>query len=303
MPPAALYPHAEPLPAGQAPPEKTARPAPNQDVTEAGDPAVIVVLSPEAIAAMPPVPGAESAPLSRFALLFPGRNGALANGLAGGLTATLSSSLGRSFEDVASDARARMDGQYAAMEASGKPFDAGSAGGRDGHTLMGGLDRRSLYAVASNQGGSFTAEERALARTLMSEQEAMAMGYYGQTPGLQGLFFDPFDGQPPSNRQEAHGAFLDRVGPEEKASPRWAYSRAVSQTSYELLVEQEGGTPAARASTPLADLLMKAMRTLKDNPDRSWSDAQIDTLDDLRAQPWFESFTGELDALIADGKV
>lgn len=272
-PQTAAYPHA----VAQPPP-----PVRNQDTTEAGDPA---------------------APLSRFALLFPGRNGSLANGLTGGLTGALSSSLGRNFGNVASDARARMDLQYAAMEASGKPFDVRSPCGRDAHTLMGGLDRRSLYAVTSNHGGAFTAEEQALARTLMSEQEAMVMGFYGQTPGLQGLFFDPFDGQPPSNRQKALRAFLDGVGPEEKASARWAYSRAASQANYELLIKQEGRTPVAGASTPLADLLMKAMRSLSDSPDRSWSNAEIDTLDDLRAQPWFDGFTGELDALIAAGRI
>jgi len=81
----------------------------------------------------------------------------------------------KSFAQVALDARASMDTQYAAMKASGKPFDINKREGEDLYKLLGSLDRRSLYAVRSNEGGQFTKDEQVLAQILMGKQVAYAM--------------------------------------------------------------------------------------------------------------------------------
>lgn len=187
-------------------------------------PDVIVSLSTTALAALQARTRAQTAD---YAASFPTREGFDATALAAavGDPARAGSSAGKSFAAAAADARARMDEKYAAMAAAGQPFDPGSAEGRDGHALLGDLDRRSLYAVSSNAGGLFSAQEQAQARTVMNRQLGLAMGLAAGTT-LQGGTADPFAGNTGA-RFAAGRDFLAEASAEEKQSAAWMRQNAL----------------------------------------------------------------------------
>ena len=171
--------------------------------------------------------------IANYTPYFPARSGMTADALVLGVSqpGAVSSSKGLSFADVASDARTRMDSKYALMKNSGKPYDGSDT---DRNSLMGDLDRRSLYAVATNQGGQFSAEEQAAAKGLMRQQERLATGYYSGPADQQKNFTDPYANDP-VGRAKAALAFLENMSPEEKNAPQWliqhqTLSDALAQT-------------------------------------------------------------------------
>lgn len=188
-------------------------------------PAVLISLSNSALTALR---AQRAATTGDYKAYFPTREGfdasALTNGV--GNPGATSSSTGKTFAEAATDARARMDAKYAAMEAAGKPFDAQSKDNADGYSLMGDLDRRSLYAVASNAGDQFTEQEQTLAKTFMNQQLSLAMGVYAGPASQAASFKDPF-GDDVAARFSAAQAFLDGVSKEEKQSAQWQQQEAL----------------------------------------------------------------------------
>lgn len=199
-------------------------------------PAVLISLSNSALTAL----RAEQATASGdYAAYFPTREGFSAEALAAAVAnpGATSSSAGKNFAQVASDARARMDAKYAAMAEAGQAFDAESKDHADWYSLMGDLDRRSLYAVASNEGNQFSAQEQTIAKTIMNQQLSLSMGVYSGPSGQASSFKDPF-GDDAGARFAAAQAFLDGVSGEEKKSSQWLRQNSlVSQ----VVAEQGGG--------------------------------------------------------------
>jgi len=157
---------------------------------------------------------------------FPVREGFSADalGLGTALPQATSSSTGLSGDAIGVDARKRMDAVYAAMEASGNPFSYDSYEGQDTNTLFGSLDRRSLSAVANNQGGLFSSQEQMLAKSVMDQQQSLASGLYSGPIRLESTFKSVTD----SNVSQVLAAsFLDNVSDEEKATPSWQLARAL----------------------------------------------------------------------------
>ncbi|CAI8873104.1 Type III effector HrpK [Pseudomonas sp. IT-P12] len=154
---------------------------------------------------------------------FPVRPGMNADALVLGVAnpGAVSSSKDKTFSEVAADARKRMDEKYALMKDSGTPY-AGSDADRNG--LMGDLDRRSLNAVATNEGGLFSAEEQASAQALMRQQGRLATGYYSGPADQQKNWKDPFANDP-YGRAKAALDFMNNMSPEEKAKPEWLAQR------------------------------------------------------------------------------
>lgn len=197
----------------------------------------------------------------------------------------------KSFGQVASDARASMDAQYATMKASGKPFnwDRGS----DWSTLMEGLDRRSLYAIRSNEGGQFTKDEQVIARTLMGWQEGAAMGLQSKS----GTFVSSTSNFSDSFKSGIH--FLDSVSSEEKSSVEWAIERASAQIAYESAAETERKIPEKLDSeNPLVQLITAAMKSMKHHPSSGMTTGSLTTIDDLKRQPWFKGVESRLDQVL-----
>jgi hypothetical protein len=160
---------------------------------------------------------------------FPVRSGMNADALILGVAkpGAISSSRDKTFADVAIDARKRMDEKYALMKDSGKPYDNSI---QDRNALMGDLDRRSLYAVATNEGGKFTKEEQTAAQDLMRQQAQLATGYYVGPEDQKKNWRDPFANDP-VGRAKAALNFLDNMSPEEKSTPQWLSQRATIQTA------------------------------------------------------------------------
>lgn len=120
-----------------------------------------------------------------------------------------------------------MDEKYALMKDSGKPYD-GSV--EDRNALMGDLDRRSLYAISTNEGGKFTKEEQTAAQDLMRQQAQLATGYYVGPDDQKKNWKNPFANDP-VGRAKAALNFLDKMSPEEKSTPQWLTQRSTIQTA------------------------------------------------------------------------
>lgn len=282
------------LPAAGAAPAKAKAETPG--AAGAASAAVVVSLSVQA-QAMVATGATASATASPFARYFPTRDGLPATALANAVSnpGAASSSAGKSIDQVAKDARASMDAKYAAMEKSGKPFDFNSFEGRDWNSLLGDLDRRSLYAVSSNTEGLFTKQEQDIAQSIMVQQQGLAMGLYHGPTSQAGSFADPFNGDHAA-QLKAGIRFLDGVSNEEKSSIPWAASRAMAQTSYEMIAGRDGGpVDNLDSENPLAKLLKNAMGTMGRSAERGWTHGNINTVEDIKRQPWFEGFESQLD--------
>lgn len=218
--------------------------------------AVLISLSNSALTALRAQQTTETTDYTPY---FPTRQGfdSSALAIAVGKPDAASSSAGKSFAEVASDARARMDTKYAAMEAAGQPFSYESQDRTDAYSLMGDLDRRSLYAVASNAGNQFSAQEQTIAQTIMNQQLGLAMGVYSGPSGQAGSFKDPF-GEDAGARFAAAKAFLDGVSGEEKQSAQWQRQEALVA---QVATQQSSGTASASTtgqSKTLFDYLNEA---------------------------------------------
>jgi hypothetical protein len=160
------------------------------------------------------------------------------------------------FATVANNARATLDAGYQKL---GKAPDI-YTNYDDWKSAFGGMDRRSLYAVASNEGGQFSKMEQDTAHEFMSDQQAAAMGLTNGT-----FQSDPAAGY------KAGVAFLDSVSPEEKAgSFEWAQQRAAGQYGYESAMRQKGEEPETLDSdSPVVKMLKGAMDALRSLNDAS----------------------------------
>ncbi|AWJ83720.1 hypothetical protein TSH58p_09400 [Azospirillum sp. TSH58] len=159
----------------------------------------------------------------------------------------------KDFATVAKDARAAIDAKYAELAANGKPMDYMHATQESWDTVYGGLDRRALFAIASNSDGSFSKDEQNTAQSIMSQQQGQAM-----------MAADP-TGNDHAARFRAGVAFLEGVSDEEKASANWAVQRAATQFGYEQSMRSSGREPDDLDSeNPLVAMIKGAMDRLKD---------------------------------------
>lgn len=159
----------------------------------------------------------------------------------------------KDFAAVAKDARAIIDAKYAELAAKGAPMDYVHATRESWDTVYGGLDRRSLFAIASNSDGGFSKEEQDTAQSIMSQQQGQAM-----------MVADP-TGNDPAARYRAGVSFLDGVSDEEKSSNNWAVQRAATQFGYEQTVRDRGQEPENLDSdSPLVRMIKGALHGLKD---------------------------------------
>src|SRR5262249_23599373 len=148
--------------------------------------------------------------------------------------------------------------------------------GSQWQTIFGNMDRRSLYAVASNAGGQFTADEQGAARFFMARQESVAMGIA--------------DGMPrdPTAAFKAAIDFLDGFSPEDKASFDWAKERASAQFNYELSMQRDGQVPdKVDSENPIVKMILSGLNALKalGDPSRQLED----TPEYKQAQQLFQS--------------
>ncbi|GBQ27240.1 hypothetical protein AA0472_2362 [Acetobacter estunensis NRIC 0472] len=263
---------------------------------KSSDESVTITLSTEATTKLSQTSATVSdGQVAYYAQFFPTRDGT-ASTLAAAIVdpGATTISTGLSPDEIAKAARASMDAEYASMTASGKPYDINSEGGVDEDTLMSGLDRSALTAVATNEDGLFTKDEQNIAQSFMIDQEGFAMGLYEGPNDLKSKFIDPFLGNS-SARAQADVNFLDKASDYEKGSISWVFSRA----SAELVYEDEFGKSSLPNDTDQASpfsivkLILQGMKTMKSNNPSVW------TKEDLLAEPWMKGLGGELENLLA----
>ncbi len=163
----------------------------------------------------------------------------------------------KDFATLAKDARAALDAGYQKL---GKTGDIHTSF-KDWQSLLGGLDRRSLYAIASNEGGQFNESERIGAENLMDKELTNAMGVDQTIAAAGKITSDMF----------LKGVrFMDGVSDEEKTSMFWAEKRAGLQFSYEGRSRQEGKEPEnVDSESPLAKLIKGGLENLRRTGDPS----------------------------------
>ncbi len=162
----------------------------------------------------------------------------------------------KDFATVAKDARASLD---AAFEKMGRTADNRTTDA-EWKTAVSGLDRRSLYAIASNQGGQFNELEQGLAKTTMSKQVDTAMGLDNPVAAANQT----------SAMSKAEIQFLEGVSDEEKTSFDWAKRRASAQFGYEILSKREGQEPENLDSeNPIVKLIKGGLDRLRQTDDSS----------------------------------
>ncbi|BAI75868.1 hypothetical protein AZL_d00420 (plasmid) [Azospirillum sp. B510] len=163
----------------------------------------------------------------------------------------------KDFATVAKDARAALDAGYQKLGKTGDIYTSFN----DWQSVLGGLDRRSLHAIASNEGGQFNESERVGAQNVMDKQLNDAMGLDQATAAAGKLTSDMF----------LKGVrFMDGVSDEEKTSMFWAEKRAGLQFSYEGRSRQEGKEPEnVDSESPLAKLIKGGLENLRRTGDPS----------------------------------
>lgn len=218
---------------------------------------------------------------------FPVRSGMNADALVLGASkpGAVSSSKDKTFAEVATDARKRMDEKHALMKASGKPYTGSD---EDRNALMGDLDRRSLNAVATNQGGTFSAEEQASAQALMRQQARLATGYYSGPADQEKNWKDPFLNDP-YGRASAALDFMDNMSPEEKATPEWLSQHL----SLEAALNQSSSLdPAEKKTGHFHNLAEILAGIVTDGSDSEQSDAAKNTDPSVGILKKLQSLTG-----------
>jgi hypothetical protein len=147
----------------------------------------------------------------------------------------------KDFTTVTADARATLDGLYATAKVT-SPLDA------DGKVTidLSSLDRRSLFAVATNNGGKFTPDEQSVASGELDNRFNAVLAPAASTAKLIGNYAVVY---------KAALDYLDGASPEEKATTTWAAQRAAVQKGYQATEQSPGKIPAGINGDPVAAYL------------------------------------------------
>ncbi|MBO9708807.1 MAG: hypothetical protein J7521_11390 [Caulobacter sp.] len=99
---------------------------------------------------------------------------------------------------------------------------------------LSGLDRRTLYAIASNKGGKFPIEEQVVAALQMKSTREAALATPAAATRVTGDY---------AGLYKAYLAQLDAAGPEEKAAAQWARDRAAVAEGLKQATDKPGVAP------------------------------------------------------------
>ena len=176
-------------------------------------------------------------------------------------------SSGKTKSEVVDAARKAIDARYAKMAASGEPFRPKTNEAADWYSVFGDLDRRALSAIRTDETGFFSTEEKEIVKSIMAQQQSLAMGLFHGPKRLAGTFSD-MDGIDPSDHMavgKAGALWLDQVSLEEKTtSSEWMEQRAAAQYLYENGAEQAGAKPEDLSSGfKFVDMLLQAYKELE----------------------------------------
>lgn len=142
------------------------------------------------------------------------------------------------FATVTNDARATLDKLYAAAKVTG-PL------GSDGETTvdLSSLDRRSLFAIATNNGGKFTPDEQKVASTELTDRFNTALAPAAAATSMTKNYTVVY---------KAALDYLDGASGEEKATATWAAQRAAVQKGYDAAKQKPDTAPSGISGDPVA---------------------------------------------------
>jgi hypothetical protein len=152
-----------------------------------------------------------------------------------------SASTTKDFAAVTADARTALDNLYTAAKVKGPVGDNGET------TIdLSSLDRRSLFAIATNNGGQFTPDEQKVASTELGNRFNAAMAPAAVTSKLTGDF---------STVYKAALDYLDGASSEEKATATWSAQRAAVLKGVQATQQNPTTAPTGIANDPVAAYL------------------------------------------------
>jgi hypothetical protein len=148
----------------------------------------------------------------------------------------------KDFATVTADARAALDKLYKAANVTGA-----LAGGKPTIDLS-SLDRRTVFAIASNSGGKFSTDEQTVASQELQHRFDAAMAPAASAAQLVGDY---------STLYKAGLDYLNAMSPEEKATGTWAKQYAALTQGYRVAHAHPGTPPQGIANDPIADSLKR----------------------------------------------
>lgn len=145
------------------------------------------------------------------------------------------------FTTVTNDARAALDRLYTAAKVT-------SPVGADGKTTidLSSLDRRSLFAIATNNGGKFTPDEQKVASSELTNRFNAALAPAAAATSLTKNYTVVY---------KAALDYLDGASGEEKATATWAAQRAAVLKGYEAAKQKPDTAPSGISGDPVASFL------------------------------------------------
>lgn len=146
----------------------------------------------------------------------------------------------RTTDAVVADARAALDKLLAGAKATSALKDGKAT------IDVSGLDRRSLYAIASNKGGKFSIEEQVVASLQMKANRDTALAAATSAMRVTGDY---------AGLYKAALANLDAAGPEEKATGQWAKDRAALAEGLKQATAKPGVAPSGIDGDPVVAYL------------------------------------------------
>ena len=176
-------------------------------------------------------------------------------------------SAGKTKSEIVEAARKAVDARIASMAESGQPFRPKSNEAVDWYSAFGDLDRRALSAIRTDESGFFSSVEKEIAKSIMIQQQSLAMGMYHGPTRLAGTYADMEDIDPSDLMAvgKAGALWLDRVSQEEKTtSSDWMEQRAAAQYLYQNAAQQAGVKPEDLSSGfNFVDMLIEAYLELE----------------------------------------
>ena len=260
-----------------------------------------VSLSADAILVLSSIAPSQVSRSSYYERFFPTRDGFSAANLAAAVTDPSAQpfSENRSFAEVAESARASLNEKYQLMNESGQPYETNSYEGIDSSSAFSELDRRALYAVASNEGGLFSEREQRIATSLMSRQQGLGNGALQRPHAADRRVRPSQHGRSRPIAEVGHPV----LGRRKQRGESWLIflgeQRAATQRSYETEMAGRGEVPEdIDTEHPLAKLIKAALEESEDKPDFA-SRGNVELEADLLRQSWFHGFEDQLDRAIA----
>jgi hypothetical protein len=147
----------------------------------------------------------------------------------------------KDFAAVTADARATLNRLYAAANV------AGPVSGEGVTTIeLSSLDRRSLFAIATNNGGKFTPDEQKVAGNELASRFNEALAPTAATSKLTGDFNSVY---------KAALEYLDGASGEEQATATWSAQRDAVLKGIQAAQHNPGVAPTGIANDPVATYL------------------------------------------------